>query len=365
MADGLTIYRNEASYPTIGTLVAAAEQRLDPALRDYVAGGASGERTLADNVAAFGAWRFRGRMLAGIGRPDLSTTLLGAPLALPVFTSPFGYDEALHPDGHTGVARAAARHGVLHVAPEGSSRPIEEIAAAGAAGMLQLTLVGPDSHVLGLIERAAAAGYRAVCFTDAPMRAWRERMRAARLDLMPEYGLGNYGDGRADLAVLRELVAFTEPRWDWDRLRTVAARSPLPWLLKGVLTAEEARRAVDAGAAGVYVSNYGGRDVDGLPATLDALPEVADAVGGAVPVLFDGGVRRGTDIAVALALGASAVGVGRLAAWALAADGEDGVSALLDLLAGELAAVVGGLGYDRIDALGRDLVRPARDGRHG
>ena len=360
---GLTIYGTTARYPTIGALLDAATERLEPALRDYIAGGASGERTLADNVAAYRCWRFRPRMLTGITPPDLSTTLFGAPLAMPVFTAPFGYDEALHPDGHTGVARAAAAHGALHIAPEGSSRPLEEIATAGAAEILQLTLVGPDSHVLGLMERAAAAGFRAVCFTDGPMRAWRERMRSARLDLMPTYGMGNYGPGGADVDVLRELVAFTKPRWNWDRLRGIAARAPLPWLLKGVLTGDEARRAIDAGASGVYVSNYGGRDVDALPATLDQLPEVVDAVDGAVPVLLDGGVRRATDIAIALALGADAVGVGRLAAWSLAADGEAGVGALLELLAGELTAIVGGLGCDRIEALDRTLLQPGR-GRH-
>jgi 4-hydroxymandelate oxidase len=270
----LAVYGGTQRFATIGEVIAAARRKLSAEILGYVEGGASGEDTLALNRAAFAGWNFSPRMLAGISRPDLASSLFGIPLTMPVFTAPFGNDGAIASAGYLAVAEAAGQFGITCVAPEGSTYSYEDIAArsAGQQGMAQLTLVGPDSHVAGLVERAAAAGYRAVCFTDAPVRAWRERLRESRLDLMSQFGMANYGPGKADVAVLRELVAFTERRWDWQRLARFARTCPLPWVLKGVLGAEEARRAVGIGAAGVYVSNYGGRDLDGLPASLDRLP---------------------------------------------------------------------------------------------
>jgi len=355
----LAVYDSGAQFATIREIIEAARRRLAPEIWNYIAGGASGEETLRANRRAFRRWTFDGRMLAGINRPDLRTRTFDRDLTAPVFVSPFGHDAAIRPPGHLAVGRAVARCGITNVVPEASTDSLESIAATcdGQHGMFQLTLVGPDSHVLGLAQRAREAGYAALCFTDGPMRAWRERLRESRLDLMSSYGMGNYGPGGADVNVLRELVAFTEPRWDWSRLERIAAACPLPWVLKGVLTAFDAKRAVDAGASGIYVSNYGGRDVDGLPATLDRLQEVVDAVDGAVPVMFDGGVRHGTDVVKALAMGADLVGIGRLAALGLAADGESGVVRVIELLTAEMEAVVGGLGYDRVAQLGRECLR--------
>jgi isopentenyl diphosphate isomerase/L-lactate dehydrogenase-like FMN-dependent dehydrogenase len=357
---GLAIYTDQERFATIREVLAQAKERVPADVWNYVEGGTSGEESLALNRAAFARWGFRPRLLAGIGKPDLSTTLLGLPLSMPLFISPFGNDGFIHPDGHLAVADAVAAAGVTNIVPEGATHSLEEVAArcGGRQGMVQMTLVGPDSHVLGLAERAAAAGYRAVCFTDVPVRAWRERLRERRLDLLATYGMANYGPGKADVAVLQELVAFTEPRWDWSRLEQVARSCPLPWFLKGVLTPEDAKRALDAGAAGIYVSNFGGRELDGLPATLDQLPAIVEAAAGQVPVILDSGIRRGGDVVKAIALGASAVGIGRLAAFGLAADGADGVRRVCELLKAEMETVVGRIGADRVEKIGRDCLMP-------
>lgn len=358
----LAIYADrESRFATIREILACAQATVSADVWNYIEGGTSGEESLRINREAFARWGFRPKMMAGISRPDLAANFLGMPMSMPVFISPFGNDGFIRPEGHLAVADAVAETGITNIVPEGASHSLEDIAACagGRQGMVQMTLVGPDSHVLGLVERAAAAGYRAVCFTDAPVRAWRERLREARLDLMEQYGMANYGPGKADVDVLRELVAFTEPRWDWDRLTNLARRCPLPWFLKGVLTPEDARLALEAGASGIYVSNYGGRELDGLPATLDQLPAIVDEVAGRVPVILDSGVRRGTDVVKALALGATAVGVGRLAAFGLAADGADGVRRVCQLLSAEMETVIGRLGCDRVSQLGRACVLPA------
>lgn len=358
---GLTIFADQARFATIREVLAQAKETASADVWNYIEGGTSGEECLARNRAAFARWLFRPKMLAGISKPDLSTSLLGMPLSMPVFISPFGNDGFIHADGHLAVAEAVAATGVTNIVPEGATHSLEDIAerCGGQQGMVQMTLIGPDSHVLGLADRAAAAGYRAVCFTDAPVRAWRERLREARLDLLERYGMANYGPGKADVAVLRELVAFAEPRWDWSRLENVARSCPLPWFLKGVLTPEDAKRALDAGAAGIYVSNYGGRELDGLPASLDQLSGIVEVAAGKVPVILDSGIRRGTDVVKAVALGASAVGIGRLAAFGLAADGADGVRRVCELLKAEIETVVGRIGADRVEKIGRDCLMPA------
>jgi isopentenyl diphosphate isomerase/L-lactate dehydrogenase-like FMN-dependent dehydrogenase len=356
----LTIDADTDGFATIREILAQAKQRAPVDVWNYIEGGTSGEESLALNRAAFARLGFRPKMLAGISRADLSTTLLGIPLAMPLFISPFGNDGFIHADGHLATAEAVAAVGITNVVPEGATYSLEDVASrcGGQQGMVQMTLIGPDSHVLGLVERAANAGYRAVCFTDSPVRAWRERVREARLDLHEQYSMANYGPGRADVAVLRGLVDFTEPRWGWSRLEQLARSCPLPWFLKGVLTPEDAKRALDAGAAGLYVSNYGGRELDGLPASLDQLPAIVEVAAGQVPVILDSGVRRGTDVVKAIALGASAVGIGRLAAFGLAADGANGVRRVCELLKAEMETVVGRIGCDRIEQIDSTCVMP-------
>lgn len=333
---------------TTSELVERARTQLSPEVFDYIEGGSSGEQTLRAGLDAFEHWRFAPRMLVGAGRVRLDTELFARSMHAPIFAAPFGYDQAIHPDGHAAVARACADLGLLHGVPEASSAPAEAIAdacgASRAGQMLQLGLAGDEAHILRFAERAAAAGYTGLLFVDAPARAWRERVRRGRLGLPERFGRGNYGPGLADPAILDGLHDPDRVRWNFERLERLAPRLPLPWVLKGVLSADEAKRAVNAGAAGVYVSTVGGRDLDGVPPSLHCLPEVSAAVNGAVPVLFDSGVRRGTDIVKALALGASMVGLGRLTAFGLAAAGYAGVRRMFELLIAETTVVLEHLG---------------------
>lgn len=343
-----TIAKSVEELVTVSELVERARTQLTSELFDYIEGGSSGEQTLRASLDAFERWRFAPRMLVGAGRVRLETELFGRRMRAPIFAAPFGYDQAIHPEGHAAVARACTDLGLLHGVPEASSTPAEAIAEAGgsspAGRMLQLGLAGDESHILDFADRAAQAGYSGLLFIDAPARAWRERMRRGRLGLPERFGRGNYGPGLADPAVLDGLHDPDRVRWSFERLERLAPRLPLPWVLKGVLSADEAKRAVNAGAAGVYVSTVGGRDLDGLPPSLHCLPQVASAVNGAVPILFDSGVRRGTDIVKALALGASMVGVGRLPAFGLAAGGYEGVRRMFELLIAETTVVFEHLG---------------------
>jgi isopentenyl diphosphate isomerase/L-lactate dehydrogenase-like FMN-dependent dehydrogenase len=348
--------------PTVRAVVAEAKANLSPRLLDYVEGGSSGEASLEANRDAFDRWSFDPDMLTGLSRPRLHTELLGIAMSMPVFASPFGYDKALHPAGYAAVARAIGDAGVTGIVSESSSDSLVELAPEfkGQQGGVQVALVAEDEHVLGFEERAQAAGYRFLCFTDAPTRAWRERMRENGLDLNRYYGQGNYGPGGASRHAMDELMNFTKPRWDWDRLEKLSQKMTLPWVLKGVVSARDARRALNAGAAGIYMSAYGGRNLDGTIPPLRRLEEVRAEVGADVPVIIDSGFRHGTDIAKALALGATAVGVGRLMAFGLAAgtyeDPSLGARTILQHLRDELDSVMGSLGCEDLSQIDRHHV---------
>lgn len=352
--------------PTVRAVLAEAAQNLSPRLLDYVEGGASGERSLELNRDAFDDWVFDPDMLTGLSRPTPASTLLGIPMRMPVFAAPFGYDRALHPAGYAAVAAAVGEAGITSVVSESSSDSLVDLAPGfdGQQGGVQVALVADDEHVLGFDRRAADAGYRFLCLTDSPTRAWRERMRENGLDLSRYYGQGNYGEGGADRAALQELMDFTKPRWDWRRLERVSAKLTLPWVLKGVVSPRDARRAIDAGAAGIYMSAYGGRNLDGTVPPLRRLAEVRAEIGPDVPVMIDSGFRHGTEIVKALALGATAVGVGRLMAFGLAAGSHEdpslGVRSILQHLYGEIESIMGSLGCETIDRIGRHHVALAR-----
>jgi isopentenyl diphosphate isomerase/L-lactate dehydrogenase-like FMN-dependent dehydrogenase len=351
-------------FPTLADIVREAQLNVSPRLWNYIVGGANGELSLEANRAAFAAWEFLPEMFAGITKPDLSTSLLGMPMSMPVFISPFAYDLAMHPRGYREVAEAVAEAGITGFLSESTSSSLEALAPAfgDQRGMVQFALAGPDEHAYAFIDRIQAAGYRGVLLTDVPSSFWRERSLEAGLDLHTHYGAGNYGPGLASDEVHRAHRSFETPRWDWERVEKLVARIDVPWMFKGVLTAQDARRSVDLGADAVYVSNFGARNLDSMPPALARLPLVLDAVAGAVPVLIDSGFRRGTDILKALALGASAVGVGRLGAVALAAGGKAGVTALLELLRSELAAAIGVLGCSSLADLGPQYLSRAEAG---
>jgi len=342
---------------TLSEVREAAQCALAHDVWDFLESGAGEEQTLADNIRAFGRWRFRPRVLTGIRAPDPSTSFFGIGLTMPVLTAPFGADRLFHPEGHCAVARANAEFGIASIVPEASSFSMEAIAnaAPSAARIMQMHPWGTSDELLGRIERAAAAGYEFVCLTlDCPTGGWRERGMRNRLAF--DYGAisGNY-----DLEALWTALQDGESMWSWDHLADVCSRTPLPCLAKGILTREDAEAAVQAGVAAIIVSNHGGRQLDGAPAALDQLPEVLAAVGDRVPVGVDGGIRRGTDILKALALGARIVLIGRLAAYGLAAAGEAGVGRVLRLLHGELVTSMTLLGCAEVSSLDRGMIQPA------
>ena len=335
-------------FPTIAEARRRAHGLLDRHALAYLEGGSGAERTLRWNEEAFGRFVIRPTVCTGEAVPDLTCTLLGTALAMPILVAPFGLDRIFHPDGHRAVVRGAAVAGTVAIASSSSGYPLEEVHAASPEGAwaFQVSALGPVGVAERAARRAADAGYRALCITvDTPRPGWRER--TLEDDAPPsavELASANYGP---DDNALRMAGAVG---WTWEMVAALGAAAGIPWLAKGVLTAADARAAVAHGAAAVIVSNHGGRQLDGAPAAIDALPEVVAAVGAEVPVIVDGGIRHGSDVLVALALGATAVGIGRPAAWGLTAGGADGVARVLQILGEEYAiarTLAGGLTVDR------------------
>jgi isopentenyl diphosphate isomerase/L-lactate dehydrogenase-like FMN-dependent dehydrogenase len=333
----------------------AALARLPANAATYLESGAGTELTLRANRDAFTRWVIRPRPLTGVSDPDTSTRLLGIPLSVPVLTAPFGGDVLFWPDGQRAVARANAACGTASIVPEVGSFSYEQVRAAAPAAA-RIAQLHPGDSFDAVAARVKAAGFGVLCVTvDCPIVGFRARNRMARLGLDPVIWHGNVlDDGSPNIA--STYGAHIAPPWTWDQLAEATARHGLPWIAKGVLTPESAEAALAAGAAAIVVSNHGGRQVDPAPASLDALPDVAAAVSGQVPLLLDSGVRTGADVFLALALGASAVIIGRLAAYGLAAAGEAGVRRVIELLTQELHILMTLAGVPDIAALTRDTV---------
>ncbi|WP_189921861.1 alpha-hydroxy acid oxidase [Kitasatospora xanthocidica] len=354
---------------TLAGIESAARARLPAEIWDFIDGGSGAERTLAANREMFGRYALRPRTLVDVSACDPALTLLGAPLALPLGIAPMAYHRLVDPEGETATARAAGRAGALLVAGMFASRTLEEIAGAATGPLwLQLYWLRRRDVLAALVERAEAAGFRALVLTvDAPRIGRRLRdlrngfaippaVRAVNLDPALMDASHRAADGSSGIAEhAREQF---DPTLTWADLAWLRERTRLPLVLKGILTAEDARLAVEHGADAVLVSNHGGRQLDGAVPALAALPEVVAAVPAGLPVLLDGGVRTGTDIAVALALGARAVLVGRPAFWGLATDGETGVHRVLDLLRDELEHTMALLGRPRLADLDRTALTP-------
>ncbi|MFR9807122.1 alpha-hydroxy acid oxidase [Pseudonocardia sp. RS010] len=358
----IRFHTGDVEFATLSEIAEAARAALPPDVVDFLDGGSGEERTLRRNREAFGRWEYRPRVMSGHGVPDLSTRFLGVALGVPVLTSPFGADGLFHPDGQCAVARANAAAGAASIVPEAGTHPIEAVAAAApaAARIAQLHPMGTPQTYAAMLRRIAAAGYSAVCVTvDCPTAGWRERNLRNRFDPDITVITGNYPVGGAvrPEEVFGQLFTRTEAVWTWAELAERMAGCPLPWMAKGILTAADAEAAVEAGAAAVLVSNHGGRQLDGAPAALDQLPEVAAAVGDRAQVALDSGVRTGADVVTALALGADVVVLGRLAATALAAGGEAAVRRMHDLLRAEMLTVLTLLGVGGVADLGPDLVQ--------
>ena len=343
-----------------------AIRRLDPAVYDYFAGGADDEITLRANEAAFSRIALVPYVLRGAGKPDLAVTLLGRRASMPVLISPTAFHRLAHDEGERATARGAAAAETIMVVSMASTVAIEEIATAACAGggarpnlWFQIYLQPDLDFTESVIRRAEAAGCTALVVTvDSPTFGSGERDLHSRFLDLP-VGLscenlreplpgGGWGPARS--------IAFW-PDASWEHLGWLREMTALPIVLKGVLHAEDARLAVSEGVDAIYVSNHGGRQLDTVPAAIDLLPPIADAVGGAVPLILDGGIRRGTDVVKALALGASAVGIGRPVLWGLTVDGEAGVIRVLEMLRTEVERTLTLCGCKSPSDVPRDLVR--------
>src|SRR3954465_15447198 len=353
-------------------LEAAGYAAMTPQAADYVAGGAGGEETVRANREAFDRYRLVPRMLREVGTRDLRTTVLGTSLPVPVLVGPVGVQQIIHDDAEVATARAAGSLGVPYVHSTAASTSIEDAAAANGAGPRWFQLYFPRHRDIAasFVRRAEAAGYEAIVVTlDTLILGWRPRdLGRAYLPFLKGIGLANYTSdpafpARLQGASLETTVAawietFANPDLSWADIAWLAEQTDLPLLVKGVNTAEDARRALDAGARGVIVSNHGGRQVDGAIAALDALPEVVAAVAPEVPVLFDSGIRTGADAVKALALGARAVLVARPVMWGLALGGEAGVAHVLRTLLGELDNTLAMSGHRSHRELAAGSLRP-------
>ncbi|MFD9946241.1 alpha-hydroxy acid oxidase [Nonomuraea sp. NPDC059023] len=329
-----------------------AREKLDPVFYDYFASGAQDEVTLAANEAAFRRLALVPRILRGHGPPQLAGRVLGCESSMPVLLAPTAFHRLAWPEGEAATARAAREAGVIMIAAMLSTITIEEIAAAGGTLWFQLYIQPDLGFTKSLVRRAEAAGCRALVVTvDSPALGRNERGdRNDFHDLPPGIFCANMrGDGNVRQVRL-------SPEISWRHVEWLCGETQLPVLLKGVLHPADAAQAVDCGVDGLIVSNHGGRQLDTTPATIDRLPVIADAVGGRVPLLLDGGVRRGTDVVKALALGASAVALGRPVLWGLAGGGADGVARVLSLLRGELENALTLCGADSPGALTKDQV---------
>lgn len=333
---------------------ALAQARMEPGAFAYYTGGAGDEHTLRENEMAFARRRLRPRVLVDVSRVSAAVSLLGQQVTMPFGIAPMAQHQLAHPDGEAATARAAAKAGVMFCASTSSSLSLEETAAAsGPRRWYQLYTqdnAGPLTEAL--VRRAEAAGYRAIVLTvDLAVSGRRER------ELREGFDLGSLPFGNFPRAVddsdngLRPQDAPSA--FDWKDLAWLRARTTLPIVLKGIMAADDARRAVQHGAAAVWVSNHGGRQLDRSPASLDVLEEVADAVAGRAEVYMDGGVRRGIDVVTALALGAGAVFLGRPILYALAADGESGVAHALSLMAAEVRNAMALLGTPSVADIAR------------
>jgi 4-hydroxymandelate oxidase len=321
---------------------AIAREKMTASAYDYYAGGAEDEITLGENRQAFRRIALRPRVLAGTDAVATDTELFGVNLPYPIGLAPTAFNRLGHPDGELAAARAAGRAGTLMCCSTISSTSIEDIAAAATGPLWFQLYVYRDRDVTrDLVARAEAAGCRAIVLTvDTPQLGRRERDMRGGFSLPPGIGLRNLERyGTPDALRWSHTSSFTDyvhhlldPSLTWDAVTWLTSITTLPVLIKGILTPEDAALAIEHGVSGIVVSNHGGRQLDGVIATIDALPAIASRVAGRMPVLMDGGIRRGTDVFKAIALGARAVLIGRAYLWGLAADGEAGVSRVLEML---------------------------------
>jgi isopentenyl diphosphate isomerase/L-lactate dehydrogenase-like FMN-dependent dehydrogenase len=355
-----------------------AREILSPEAFGYVAGGAGAELTMAANLRAFERWQILPRMLRDVSRRDLSTTVLGTAMPAPLMLAPVGVQSIVHPEGELAVGRAAAAQGLPFILSTAASHTMEDVAAAVGEANRWYQLYWPKDRDLAesFVARAGDAGYEAIVVTlDTWMLGWRPRdLQSAYLPFLKGEGVANYFSDPVFRGALEKApeedpgpaighwaYQFANPTVTWNDLAWLREQTELPIVLKGIIRADDARRALDAGVDGLIVSNHGGRQVDGSIGALDALPAVREAVGRDFTILFDSGIRTGADIFKALALGANAVCLGRPYMWGLALDGQAGVEYVLRCLLAELDLTLALSGYTETSQVGRAALMHASE----
>jgi isopentenyl diphosphate isomerase/L-lactate dehydrogenase-like FMN-dependent dehydrogenase len=337
-----------------------ARERVERTAWDYYEGGSDDEVTLRANRSAFARLWLRPHVLVDVSACDPRTTVLGIPVSMPVLIAPTGGQGLAHPAGECATARAAGAAGTLMVASTDATCSLEDIAAAATAPLWFQLYIDTLEQARSLITRAEATGYRAIVLTvDTPRLSRRER--DIRNDLKA-YNVANFG-GKAFIGnnASSERSNYIGHTLTWDILDWLRSLTALPLIVKGVLRADDAQLAVEHGVAGIIVSNHGGRQLDGALSSIEALPEVVAAVDGRCEVYLDGGIRRGTDVLKALALGARAVLIGRPVLWGLAVNGQEGVRHVLELLHAEFELAMALAGCPTLASIDRSLVRFRQD----
>lgn len=376
-------------FETVAEAQRRAQKRLPPSVYKALVAGSEKGITVGDNLSAFGELGFAPHVAGLSSKRDMATTVMGQPLSMPVLISPTGV-QAVHPDGEVAVARAAAARGVPIGLSSFASKPIEEVAAANPQTFFQMYWTGGRDKLLARMERARAAGAVGLIITTdwsssngrdwgspsipekmdlkamvrfAPEGIRRPRwlLEFARTGRVPDLTAPNLSDGGQAPTFFGAYGEWMQtPLPTWEDIAWLREQWGGPFMLKGVMRVDDAKRAVDAGVTAVSVSNHGGNNLDGTPAPIRALPAIAEAVGDQVEIVLDGGIRRGSDVVKAVALGARAVMIGRAYLWGLAAGGQAGVENVLDILRGGIDSALLGLGLSSIQELRpEDLVIPS------
>ncbi|XP_066600104.1 2-Hydroxyacid oxidase 1 [Prorops nasuta] len=344
-----------------------ALNNLTPSVRDYYKSGAGGERSLKWNREAFGIYRIRPRVLRDVSKRDLSTVIQGEKISMPVCIAPTAMQRMAHPDGECANSRAAQAAGVIFIMSTISTSSIEEVASAApnAIKWLQLYVFKSRSVSLDLIRRAEKAGFKALVLTvDAPVFGDRKADIKNQFALPSHLRFANFdGDLSSDInkkttgSGLNEYVTNSfDTSLSWSDINWLKSVTKLPLILKGILTAEDALLSVEHGANGIIVSNHGARQIDGVPATIEVLPEIVKAVQGKIEVYMDGGIREGTDVFKALALGAKMVLIGRPMIWGLSYAGENGATHILEILRKEIDTAFALTGCANVNDISKEMV---------
>lgn len=345
---------------------ALARKRVSPAVWAYISGGAADEVTLRRNRAAYEQILLKPRVLVDVSKLDTRLTLLGQSFDFPILLAPAAYHKLIHPEGEIASARGAAAAGATLVVSSFATVAIEKLARASDARLWFQLYVQPDREFCrDLIQRAEAAGCQALVITvDTPVAPTRDRELRAPLKLPRGVTMENLrplGSKAAHPGGSQVYAAVLNAALDWKMVEWLRSCAKTPVLLKGILATEDARRAAESGADGIIVSNHGARNLDTAPASIEALPHVTEVIAGRIPILLDGGIRRGTDVVKALALGAQAVLIGRPYLWGLAANGADGVRAVVDILRRELEVAMALCGVTRLGEMNSGVLwRPSQ-----